>query len=121
MTRRFTKSHEWIELDEKVGTVGITHYAQKELGEIVYVQLPAVDQEFQAGAEVCVLESTKAAADVYCPVSGKIIAINEALASNPQLINQSPEAKAWLFRIELSKPEEFTRLLSKSEYEHLIK
>jgi glycine cleavage system H protein len=121
MNRRYTKSHEWIELDGSHGTVGITQYAQKELGEIVYAQLPTVGQSIHAGGEICVLESTKAAADVYCPVSGKITAVNESVASHPQLINQSPEAKAWLFRIELSNPKEASALLSKADYESLIK
>ncbi len=121
MSRRFTKSHEWIELDGSHGTVGITHYAQKELGEIVYAQLPQVGQLVHAGGEICVLESTKAAADVYCPVSGKITAVNESVASHPQLLNQSPESKAWLFRIELLDPKEASALLSKVEYESLIK
>src|SRR5579863_8004988 len=117
MTKRFTKSHEWIELDGHKGTVGITNYAQKELGEIVYAQLPQVGQSVVLGGEVCVLESTKAAADVYSPVSGKITAVNEAVAQKPQLINQAAESSAWLFRIELSDPKETSHLLSKADYE----
>jgi glycine cleavage system H protein len=120
MSRRFTKSHEWLELDGGHGTVGITQYAQKELGEIVYAGLPKVGQSVQAGAQICVLESTKAAADVYSPVSGKITAVNEAVTQNPQLINQAPESTAWLFRIELSDPKEAKDLLSKADYERLI-
>ena len=121
MNRRFTKSHEWIELEGSHGLVGITQYAQKELGEIVYAQLPKVGQSIHAGGEICVLESTKAAADVYSPVSGKITAVNESVSAHPQLINQSPESKAWLFKIDLSDPKEVNALLSKADYENLIK
>ena len=80
---RFTESHEWLQLKGNVGTVGITDYAQRELGEIVFIELPKVGHKVKAGQETCVLESTKAAADVYAPVSGKIIAVNEDLRKNP--------------------------------------
>ncbi len=119
--KKFTKSHEWIEVEGRHGTVGITHYAQKELGEIVYAQLPKVGQSIHVGGEACVLESTKAAADVYSPVSGKVIAINESVADRPQLLNEAPESTAWLFRLELSDPKEASALLSKADYEKLIK
>jgi glycine cleavage system H protein len=119
--KQYTKSHEWIEVEGRYAIVGITHYAQKELGEIVYAQLPKVGQSVQAGKEVCVLESTKAAADVYSPVSGKVIAINESVADRPQIINDAPETTAWLFRLEMSDPKEVSALLSKADYEKLIK
>ena len=117
---RFTDSHEWISLQGNEGTVGITHHAQKELGEIVYIQLPKVGDIVKRGAEVCVLESTKAAADVYAPVSGKVTAINEELRSNPALINQDPEERAWLFKMELSNAPEYDKLLSMSAYKAII-
>ena len=120
MSKRFTKSHEWIEEQSRHGTVGITHYAQEELGEIVYAQLPKVGVTVHAGQEVCVLESTKAAADVYSPVSGKITAVNEAVATRPQLINEAPEAGGWLYRIELSDEKEMQALLSKADYEKMV-
>lgn len=113
---RFTQSHEWI---DQQGTVGISAYAQKELGEIVYIQLPKIGQLVKAGQEVCVLESTKAAADVYSPLSGKVIAINEAIAQNPSLINRSPESEAWLYRIEPSNPKELDSLMTKEDYRSL--
>lgn len=117
---RFSPSHEWIVLDGKVGTVGITDYAQKELGEVVYIELPEVGKKVEAGEEVCVLESTKAASDVYSPVSGKILAVNAALKERPSHINQSAESTAWLFQIELTRPDEETCLMSLSEYKALI-
>jgi glycine cleavage system H protein len=121
MNKRFTKSHEWIELEGRHGTVGITHYAQTELGDIVYAELPEVGKSVQAGEQVCTLESTKAASDVYTPVSGKITSVNEEAAKNPVLINEASESKGWLFRIELSDPKEINVLLSKTDYEHLYR
>jgi len=109
---KFTPSHEWISIKGKIGTVGITNYAQKELGVIVHVELPEVGTVVKAGQEVCVLESTKSATDIYSPVSGKISAVNQALKTTPELINRSPEKEGWLYQIELSSMEEFNRLLS---------
>ena len=116
----FTESHEWIRVDGSCGTVGISSYAQKELGEIVAIELPKVGSSIKAGDEVCVLESTKAAADVYSPVSGTILSINENLVKNPHALNIEPESRGWLFRIELSNPSEVERLLTGSRYQDLI-
>ncbi len=114
---RFAESHEWI--DSK-GRVGISNHAQKELGEVVYIELPKVGQKVNAGQEVCVLESTKAASDVYAPVSGTIIAVNEAIKQDPSQINQGAESTGWLFQIELSKPNELDRLLTREKYLALV-
>lgn len=119
--RAYTPTHEWIHQEDNIGTVGITLYAQKELGEVVYVELPKVGKKIQAGEEVAVLESTKAAADIYSPVSGKIIAINETLKENVSLINTSPEKEGWLFKIELEKDNELSHYLSENDYSKLIK
>ena len=113
---RYTESHEWLSLEGKVGTVGITDYAQKELGGIVYIQLPRMGQQVTAGEEIAVLESTKAAADIYSPVSGKIVEVNQALAKTPSLLNQAPETTGWLYRIDLSSPAEWDTLLSRKQY-----
>jgi len=97
---KFTDSHEWIELEgEETARVGITKYAQRELGDIVYVELPIVGKEVHAKEQVAVLESTKAATDVYSPLSGTIIEVNIALKKNPELINESPEEKGWIYKI----------------------
>ncbi|MBX7066203.1 MAG: glycine cleavage system protein GcvH [Parachlamydiales bacterium] len=117
---RYTESHEWIECKGKIGTVGITSYAQKELGDIVSIELPKVGQMLKAKHEACVLESTKAAADVYAPVSGKVVAVNEALKKDPSLINRHPESTGWLFQIELSNPKEADSLMTEKEYHSLI-
>lgn len=126
---RFTESHEWIQLNPpqkrgssgdpgagNVGTVGITDYAQGELGEIVYIELPKVGQKVKMGQETCVLESTKAAADVYAPVSGKIIAVNEALRSAPSTVNKTAETTGWLFQIEIANPKELDHLMTRTQY-----
>ena len=115
----YTDSHEWIALEGKKGRVGITKYARSELGEIVFVELPKVGTRVQAGEEVSVLESTKAASDVYTPVSGVIIAVHEALNRDLETLNQDPESSGWLFEIELSNPKELDRLLSPAEYRAL--
>jgi glycine cleavage system H protein len=117
---KYTESHEWIVVENGVGTVGITSHAQKELGEVVYVELPKVGKDVKAGEEVAVLESTKAAADIYAPVSGKILAVNEALKQGCSDINQMPETMGWLFKIALSKPADLEQLLDKREYLNLI-
>ncbi len=118
---KFSETHEWIRVEGKVGTVGITKHAQDELGEIVHVELPKVGAEVQVGEEVCVLESTKAAADIYSPVSGKIVAVHEELRSSPQKINRDPEGDGWLFRIELKRSKDLDALLSGEQYERFIK
>lgn len=116
----YTESHEWLQLKGNVGTVGITDYAQNELGEIVYIELPKVGDKVKAGQEICVLESTKAAADVYAPVSGKIIAVNDALRANPSSINKTAESTSWFFQIELTHPKELDHLMNEKHYHALI-
>ena len=116
----FTDSHEWIEVEGDLGKVGITSHAQKELGDIVYVELPTVGKKIHAGEEVVILESTKAAADIYGPVSGEIVAVNEELNHSPQLLNESPEGRGWLFQIRLSSLEELNGLMNQAAYQQLV-
>lgn len=113
----FTDSHEWIDTE---GRIGMTEYAQRELGEIVYLQLPPLGRHIRAGEEVVVLESTKAAADIYAPVSGEIIAVNEELLGSPDLLNQSPQEKGWLFQVRLSDPQELEALMDHAAYLRLV-
>lgn len=118
---KFTDSHEWLEMEtEDVGRVGITHYAQQELGDIVYVELPIVRKQINAKQEVAVLESTKAAADIYSPVSGTILEVNSKLNHAPELINQSPEKEGWIYKIRLSHPEELDLMLEETDYQALV-
>jgi len=107
---KYTKTHEWIKLENDIGTVGITEYAQKELGEIVYAELPTVGKEVIAGKEVAVLESTKAAADLYSPVTGEIVEVNSNLSQNTGLINSSPLTDGWIYKIRLKNPQEYEQL-----------
>jgi glycine cleavage system H protein len=113
---KYTQSHEWILLDSKEACIGITNYAQKELGSIVYVELPSVGHALQAGDEVVVLESTKAAVDIYTPVSGTITAVNTTLQSHPEYVNEAPEKEGWLYKMSLSNPQELDAFMDKSAY-----
>ncbi len=118
---KFTDSHEWVELeDEQIARIGITTYAQKELGDIVYVELPKVGKEVNAKQEIAVLESTKAAADIYSPVSGKICEVNEQLTTSPEWINESAEEKGWIYKIRLNDPAELDLLMNESEYQNML-
>lgn len=98
-TLKYSKTHEWIRQDEEVITVGITDHAQCMLGDLVYIELPEPETSLENGQECAVVESVKAAADIYCPVSGEVVEINEALLENPQLVNEDPYGKGWLFRV----------------------
>lgn len=118
--RHFTKKHEWISVDNGVGTVGVTDYAQEQLGDIVYVQLPDIGLEVEDGEVFGALESVKAAADVYSPVSGTIAEINGLLEENPELVNKSPYDDGWLVKIQLTEAMQ-PGLLSEEEYDQFIK
>lgn len=118
---KFTETHEWIEVQGDVGTVGVTEYAQKELGDIVYVELPKVGKNVKAGEEAVVLESTKAAADVYSPVTGTIVEVNQALQQTAELVNRSAEGEGWLFKVKLSQPQEMEKLLDGASYRAKLK
>lgn len=113
---KYSESHEWVDVQNGLGKVGISEHAQKELGEIVYVELPEVGKTVKAGQEAAVLESTKAAADVYSPVSGKIVEVNQALAENSGLVNQFPESDGWIFKVELADPGELGALMDPEKY-----
>ena len=116
----FSDTHEWIEVNGSEGTVGVSAHAQKELGEVVYISLPEVDRQIRAGQEVVILESTKAAADIYSPVSGVITAVNTKIKETPDLLNQYPESDGWIYKITISRPEELSTLMSRDDYEKLV-
>ena len=114
---RYTKSHEWVRVDDEgIATVGITDHAQELLGDLVFVELPEVGAELGAGAECAVVESVKAASDVYSPVSGEVIEVNEALAEAPETINQDAYEDGWIFRIRLADPDELDALMDADAY-----
>ncbi|CAM8631837.1 GcvH Glycine cleavage system H protein (lipoate-binding) [Burkholderiales bacterium] len=113
---RYTESHEWAKLDSGEITVGITELAQDSLGELVYVELPTMGRIVSAGEACAVVESTKAASDVYAPIAGEVVAVNDALSSEPQLVNEAPYAGGWLFKIRPSQPDPLSALLSVEAY-----
>ena len=119
--RYYTETDEWVLIENNIGTVGITDYAQKKLRDIVGVELPEIGREVKAGDAVAVVESIKAAADIYSPLSGKIIDINRKLVDSPELINKDPYGDGWIFKIEISNKNEIEKLLSAEKYSELIK
>jgi glycine cleavage system H protein len=120
MPRYFTQDHEWIDVDGTTGTVGITDYAQSQLGDITYVDLPAAGQAVKKGEAPCVVDSVKAASDVYSPVSGSVTDANAALEGEPELVNTDAEESGWLFRVELSDPGELDGLMDRAAYDEYV-
>jgi len=113
---RFTKEHEWVRIEGDVGTCGITDYAQSQLGDVVFVELPAVGRGVTRGGDAAVVESVKAASEVYAPVSGEVVAVNDALPDNPALVNQSPMGDGWFMKIRLSNKAELAELMDEAGY-----
>ncbi|KAI8327287.1 glycine cleavage system H protein [Choanephora cucurbitarum] len=119
-TKRFTEEHEWISVENGVGTFGITSHAQSSLGDIVFVEVPGIGDEVKRGAEIGAIESVKAASEIYSPVSGVIEAVNSEVVDDPALINSSPEDKGWLAKIKLSDESELEGLLDEAAYKAFI-
>ncbi|MFA4843709.1 MAG: glycine cleavage system protein GcvH [Candidatus Margulisiibacteriota bacterium] len=118
---KYSKEHEWVKADGRIATIGITHYAQDSLGDIVYVELPPLGKEFKARQEFGVAESVKSVSSLYTPVSGKIVARNDALDGKPQLVNDSPYGEGWIIKVEMSDPAEVNALLSAADYQKILK
>ena len=116
----YTKQHEWVRLTDNVGVIGITDYAQQELGDIVYVDLPRVGTKVEQGKTMGSVESVKAVSDIYSPLSGEIVEINDALATAPEKLNESPHGDGWLVKIRLSAPTEIQGLLSAADYQKYV-
>ena len=114
---KFTKDHEWIAVDGETGVVGITEYAQHALGDIVFVELPEVGREVAQGKEAAVVESVKAASEVYAPVDGEVIAFNETLEAEPAQVNAAPEGAGWFFKIKIANPAQLDGLMDKAGYQ----
>jgi glycine cleavage system H protein len=117
---RYTKDHEWIKADGANGTIGITEYAQKELGDVVFVELPKVGAKLKAGATFGTVESVKAVSEIYSPVSGEVVEINSALADSPEKINADPHGTAWLVKVRLENPQETGSLMDAVAYQAYI-
>jgi glycine cleavage system H protein len=117
---RYTKDHEWIKVSGETGTIGITDYAQHELGDVVFVELPAVGTHIAAGKILGTIESVKAVSEIYAPVSGEVIETNTALTKAPEIVNSDPHGAAWLVKIKLSKPAEVSSLMDAAAYQAFI-
>jgi glycine cleavage system H protein len=117
---KFTEDHEWLRIEGDIATVGITDYAQDQLGDLVFVELPAPGATPEKGSAAAVVESVKAASDVYAPVSGEITEINQAIVDEPALVNRDPMGKGWFFKIKVSDPSQLERLLDEKAYEAMI-
>ena len=118
--RKYTQEHEWVQVEGDVGTVGVTDFAANELGEVVFVELPETGSEFSQGDTIGTIESVKAVADLFLPVSGEIIEINDAVVDGPELVNKDPLDDGWLFRVRISDPSELDQLLDAAAYNALI-
>lgn len=117
---RYTKEHEWVRVEGDAGVIGITFHAQKELGDIVYVDLPKPGLEVEQGKTIGSVESVKAVSDIYSPVSGEVLEANELLATAPEKLNEDPHGEAWLVKIKLSAPDEIKQLLSAADYQTYV-
>jgi glycine cleavage system H protein len=120
MTRYFTDEHEWIEVDGNTATVGITDYAQSQLGDIVFAEVPAVGTKLTKGGDAAVVESVKAASDVYAPVTGTVTEGNDALGDDPALVNSDPEGEGWFFKIELDDVSQLNGLMDAAAYKTFV-
>ena len=121
MTTRYTKDHEWIRLDGATATVGISEYAQSQLGDIVFVELPAPGKTVDAGAELAVVESVKAASEVYAPVGGTVVEGNQAIVDDPSLVNHSPMGEGWFVKMKISDPDALDALMDQDAYDAYLK
>jgi glycine cleavage system H protein len=118
---RYTKDHEYIRLEGEIGIIGISDYAQSQLGDVVFVELPTVGAKLERGGEVAVVESVKAASEIFAPASGEVIAINATLDNEPSLINEDATGKGWLFQLKLSDPSELESLMDEAAYQEFLK
>ena len=117
---RFTKDHEWVRLDGDVAVIGITDYAQAQLGDVVYVELPEIGRLIEQGKEAAIVESVKAASDVYAPVSGEVVEVNEALAGDPAKVNADPMGEGWFLKLRLADAKQLDALMDEAAYRRFI-
>jgi|SRR5262252_2580894 len=117
---RFTKDHEWIRLDSDLAIVGITDYAQSQLGDVVYVELPEIGRRVEKGKEAAIVESVKAASEVYAPASGEVTEVNEAITADPAKVNADPMGEGWFMKLRLVDPEELDGLLDEAAYQRFV-
>ena len=118
--KRFTKEHEWVQLDGDIATVGITDHAQEQLGDLVHVELPEPERAVVEGETVAVVESVKAASDIFAPLAGKVVEINETIVEDPSIVNSDAEGEGWFFRLELDDPDSFETLMDQDAYDEYL-
>lgn len=118
--RRFTKTHEWVEKINQDIIVGITDFAQKQLGDVVSIELPQIGSSFKQNEAMAIIDSVKASSDIYCPMDGKIIEINEKLLEHPELVNKEPYDSGWIVKIKPLDPKQFDLLLNKEQYDEIV-
>ena len=114
--KKYTKEHEWVEVEEDTATVGITNHAQESLGDIVFIDLPTVGKDVKSNEELCVIESVKAASDIYAPIDGEVIEINNNLNDDASIVNQDPEKDGWIFKMKMADPNQYNNLMTLEEY-----
>ena len=118
--KKYSKKHEWVELDGDIATIGITKHATEQLGDIVFTEVPDAGKAFEAGGEAAVVESVKAASDVYSPISGEVTENNQAIVSDPSLVNQDPEGNGWFFKVKVANEDQINELMTKDEYDKFL-
>ncbi|MGE0828298.1 MAG: glycine cleavage system protein GcvH [Hyphomonadaceae bacterium] len=121
MSTRYTKDHEWVRMEGDVAIVGITPYAAEQLGDVVYVELPAIGKNVKAGADMAVVESAKAASDVYAPIGGSVTAVNDALGDSPQLVNEGADTSGWFVKLKPADPKDIDALMDEAAYADYVK
>jgi glycine cleavage system H protein len=117
---KFTEEHEWLKIENGVATVGITTHAAEQLGDLVFVELPEVGATFEKGGDAATVESVKAASDVYCPLDGEIVEINEAITADPSLVNSDPQGAGWFFKLKLANAADAENLMDEAAYKELV-
>jgi glycine cleavage system H protein len=120
MTAKYSKDHEWVTVENGIATIGITNHAQEQLGDVVFVELPAIGKKVAAHEQAAVVESVKAASEVYVPVSGEVVEVNKELEGDPALVNREAESAAWFMKVKLSNPSELDELMDKAAYDKLV-
>jgi glycine cleavage system H protein len=120
MSVKFSKDHEWVSVTSDIATIGITNHAQEQLGDVVFVELPAIGKKVSKGGDAAVVESVKAASEVYAPVTGEVVAVNKELEGDPALVNRGAEGDGWFMKVKLSNPAEISELMDKAAYDKFV-
>ena len=120
MTVKYSKDHEWVKVENGIATIGITNHAQEQLGDVVFVELPAIGKQVTQHGDAAVVESVKAASEVYAPVSGEVVEVNKELEGDPALVNREAEGSAWFMKVKLSNPAELDELMDKDAYDNFV-